>query len=149
MHTDQYRDLIDDSKIDAIELATIQGGEMFKESTFATGNVRPYRGCIIVVSNWNPPGVHSTLNTAVANTRRCAFVGAGALAMGWGVNHGENRFQFHDEDFNIGGAYRCVTRAMWGGAKRLYDRGDGQKVDYATFVLTTFAKNRGDTGNYG
>lgn len=147
IHTDQYRDLIDDSKIDAIEMACLQGGLPFEQSPVATGNVRPYRGCIIVVSNWNPPGVHSSTGAGVANTRRAVFCGAQALACGWGVGEGENRFSFRDEKYNIGGSYRCVTRSIWGGKKVRYGAATyANSTDYATYVLTTYAENRGDTG---
>lgn len=146
MHTDQHADLRRDAQFDAIENATLQGGEAFEGHPLATGNVRPYRGCIIVVSNWNPPGVDLATNTPVVNTRRAVLVGAQAMGMGWGSGEGENRFRFFAEPTNIGGGVRCVSRAIWGGAKVRYDRGDGIDVDFGTFVLSTFAKNRGDTG---
>lgn len=139
LHTDQARDLTEDSRYQNIEDAMLQGGMDFSKSMWGTGNFRPYKGVVIIVSNWNPPGIHSSTGAAVANTRRALFCGAGAFGLGFGVGHGQNRFRFHQEKYNVGGSYRCVARSIWGASRIDYN-----SLAYGCEVLTTYAANKGD-----
>ncbi len=139
IHTDMLHDLIDDTKYDGIQNAILQGGMAYEESSFATGNVLPYRGTIFPTSNWNPPGQNSSTAVGLADTRRAPHCAAGSLAVGWGAGQGRNRFDVQQGKENYGRRFWANAGAVWGGERVRYN-----SKSYANFVTTVFAKNRGD-----
>lgn len=139
IHTDQLYDLQRDSHFKNMEDSILQGGGDYADSTYARNAARPYKGFTFVVSNWMPPGVHSTTGAPVADTRRSMICGAGAFAMRFGIGHSVNRLKTSMGKSNKGGSYWCVTRCTFG-VKRI----DYNSKAYATYVVPTYAKNRGD-----
>ena len=139
LHQDQWSDLQTDSRYKEIQVALLQGGQPYEKSMFGTGNAVPYRNAIFVVSLWNPPGQNSSTEAGIANTRRAFLCGAQALCVGWGKGHGQNRFRWHTERYNIGGSVRMIARSIWGCKKTIFN-----SKDYGVMVYSTYATNRGD-----
>lgn len=140
IHTDQLYDLERDPRYQAIEDSILQGGGDFAKSSWATGNVRPYKGFIFIPTNWAPPGVHSSTGAPVNNVRRSWIWGATAIGLGFGVGHGQNRFRSTMGRFNRGGSFYYVTRSIWGADRIIFN-----SKSYGCFVVPTRAVNRGDS----
>lgn len=139
LHQDHWSDLTTSTRYDAIVQSLLQGGQPYEKSALGTGNAIPYRNCIVVVSNWNPPAQNSSTAAALANTRVGFLCGAQSLMVGWGQGHQQNRFRWHIESYNVGGSKRMMARSIWGGKKTVFN-----SKDYAVLALATYAKNRGD-----
>lgn len=111
----------------------LQGGEG-NSSGLYTGALGIYNRTLIVENTRVPPGVHSTSNTAVANTRRAIFCGAQALGLSFGKGGGKNKFKWVEELFDYERELGVRSSFIAGMKKTQYN-----SADYGTIVLATYA----------
>ena len=116
-----------------------------KKNPIFTGAAGVYNNTILHSSSRVTQGVHSTAGTAVANTRRAVFCGAGALVMangGQAVNGGEGSdttYSWAEETDDYGNQSSCAASRMWGMKKSVYAPTSGTAQDHAAIVMASYA----------
>ena len=93
-----------------------------------------YNSTVLVPWQYITPGVNSTTNATVANTRRAVFCGAGALSVAWGRQStgGTGAWIESDEDYEFEMA--VAYELFWGIKANFYN-----SIDYGKIVITSYA----------
>jgi len=113
-----------------------QGGQI-ADNPLVTGDTLVYNNTLLVPQRYSSPGVHSS--AGVANTRRAAFVGAGALRMVYGKQlKNDYEITTMSDDHNQYGetGITCVA-----GMNRVrYSERDSSTVrEYGSIIIPTYA----------
>jgi N4-gp56 family major capsid protein len=119
----------------------LQGGK-FEGNPLFTRAVGMYRNCLIFSE---PHLVQGTSNAgaAVANTRRCVFLGAGALAMAYGRSERGTmeKFRWHSSTWDHGRKFFGSAGLVWGLKAPRFTLG-GTPRDYGKIVFTFYSADR-------
>lgn len=117
-----------------IQKAAMMGGQTTNNPIFK-GSLGVYNNVILHESSRITPGVHSTLGTAVANTRRAVLCGAQACALGYGqkFSGGEN-YNWVEELFDYERELGVSAQSIWGLKKTVFN-----SVDFSTIAISTYA----------
>lgn len=122
-------------------LASVQGG-MINGNPIFRGTLGAVNGVLYIENPYMPPGIHSTLDTVVTNTRRCVLCGAQSLLFGIGrdFDH-ENTFLFQKEGWDYNKGKGIAAETMMGiGVPRFSVSEVNETHDYGRIVFTSYAK---------
>lgn len=110
-----------------------------KKNPIFSGAVGLYNNTIIHSTSRVTQGVHSTAGTAVANTRRAVFCGAGALVMASGGSETGETYNWVEETDDFGNQNACSAGRIWGMKKSVYTPVTGTAQDHAAIVMASYA----------
>lgn len=115
-----------------------------KKNPIFSGAAGMYNNTVIHSSSRVTKGVHSTAGTAVDNTRRAVFCGAGALVMAsGGTDETGETYNWAEETDDYGNQFSCSAGRMWGMKKSVYTPVTGSAEDHATIVMASYAAAHG------
>lgn len=119
----------------------LQGGK-FEGNPLFNRAMGIWRNCLIFSEPYIVQGT-SNAGAAVANTRRCVFVGAGALAMAYGrAERGTmEKFRWHSSTWDHGRKFYGSAGLVWGLKCPRFTLG-GTPRDFGKVVLTVYSVDR-------
>lgn len=128
-----------------IHLAALKGGRV-EDNPIFTAALGTYAGVIFFEDQWCPPGIHSTADTWVGDTRRSYLAGAGALCIGHGRGdrpggYSHNRYEWATKDSDVGDKVSTYATTIAGMGSPFYTRPNGDVVDAAKIVITSYAED--------
>ena len=145
LHTYQCADLRDSaSDWYAAMVASLQGGRIDDNPLFSRA-LGMWQNVLIFKEPYITQGIHSSTGAQLANTRRAAFCGAGALALAYGRHYGhgdeEPKFRWFSSTWDHGDKYYCSASMIWG-AKAVEVPVSGTPKTIGKMVITTYAADR-------
>lgn len=118
-----------------IQSSAMKGGEI-EDNPIFTGALGVYNNCVLHGDARINLGVNSTsATTAVANTRRAAFLGAQAVICGFGRDNGPERFTWVEELFDYENQLGVSAGTIFGMVKTTFN-----STDFGVIALSTYAK---------
>jgi N4-gp56 family major capsid protein len=134
LHPNQVRSLRDTSKpwFDAMK-AALSGGRVSDNPIFS-GALGWWNNVIFYMNNRVPNGVHSSTGAAQTSVRRAPLLGAQAAMLAFGRDHGKFRFNWVEDEYDMGNKGRCAAGLIFGLAKTIYN-----SLPYGVITISTYA----------
>lgn len=107
-----------------------------KDSPIFTGALGMYNGVILRESEDVPPGVNSSSGASISTVRRGVFLGAQAVALGYGTNFGEGNtaYKWVEETFDYENELGVAVNCLMGMSKIVFN-----SVDFGAITMSSYA----------
>lgn len=124
-------------------IAALQGGKTDGNPIF-TRALGMHRNTLIFSERHLPRGIHSSTSAYQDNTRRCVFMGAGALALTYGRKQrgSKERVHWYNGAWDHGERLYCSTSMVWGAKAIRFNDPDGTARDLGKIVVTCYTTSR-------